>query len=106
LLFGHPVVHRMLKDMVKGEAAWLTHGDGKAAKPEFASTMAKILLKHFEAAIGGRGVFILLELIENPATQALVSKQLKAQIKVIQEAAKKDSSAKGLQVLLKKVKQA
>ena len=58
--------------------------------------MAKILLKHFDAAIAGRGVFILIELIETEATKHLVSKQLKAQKKEIQKAAKKDAKAKGL----------
>ena len=58
--------------------------------------MAKVSLKHFEDAVRGRGVFILLELVENPVTQHLVSKQLKAQKKVLQDLAKKDPKAKGL----------
>lgn len=100
----------MLKDMVKGEAARLTKSDAgaddKTKKLKFASTMAKICLKHFEPCLSGRGVFILLELIENTATTDLVSKQLKAQKKTIEDLAKKDARAKGLQVLLKKVRQA
>ena len=67
--------------------------------------MAKVTLKHFDDAARGRGVFILLELIENPVTQHLVLKQLKAQKKVLQDLAKKDPKAKGLHVLLKKVQQ-
>ena len=101
LLLGHPVIHRMLKDMIKAEVA----GAGGEGKLKFSSTMAKVTLKHFEAAISGRGVFILLELVENEATKSLVSKQLKEQQKVLIACAKKDKSAKGLAVLLKKVKE-
>ena len=75
----------MLKDMIKGEvkkkqskAAKGADDEENTTKLKFSSTIAKILLKHFESAINGRGVFILLELIENDATQHLVSKQLKA----------------------------
>ena len=75
MLFGHPVIHRMLKDMIKAEAAASSGG----SKLKFSSTMAKVTLKHFEAAISGRGVFILLELVENEATKSLVSKKLKEQ---------------------------
>ena len=110
LLFSHPFVHRMLKDMIKGEikgksAVSVKDADGeeKTTKLKFSQTIAKILLKHFDSAINGRGVFILLELIENAETQHLVSKQLKAQKKAIKEQVKKDPRAKGLQVLLKKL---
>ena len=68
--------------------------------------MAKILLKHFDEAINGRGVFILLELFETEATKDFVSKQLKAQKKAIKDLVKKDPRAKGLIVLLKKIESA
>ena len=80
LLFGHPFIHRMLKDMIKADATRSTavkakeDDEGKSTKLKFSSTVAKILLKHFEEAINGRGVFILLELIENEATSQFVSK--------------------------------
>ena len=100
----------MLKDMIKGEVKGKQSKPAKGADDEennsklkFSQTIAKICLKHFESAINGRGVFILLELIENDATQHLVSKQLKAQKKVIKDTVKKDPRAKGLQVLLKKL---
>ena len=65
--------------MVKGEASKMgAAATGEEKKLKFASTMAKICLKHFEVALAGRGVFILLELIDNPATTNLVAKQLKA----------------------------
>ena len=78
-LFGHPFIHRLLKDMVKAE---VTHY--KSQKPEergklkFSQSMSKILMKSFEDAIKGRGIFILIELIENEETKDLVEKQLKA----------------------------
>ena len=113
LLFGHAQIHRMLKDMITGEVAGSKEkneakeeGDEKATKLKYSATIAKILLKHFDEAIKGRGVFILLELIETKETQHLVAKQLKAQKKVIKEASKKNPKAKGLAVLLKKVEQA
>jgi len=89
--------------MIKGEAAAALNkkqsdneeGD-KPKKLKFASTMAKVVLKNFEGAIRGRGVFILLELVENEATKHLVSKQLKAQKKELKDFAKKDPKAKGL----------
>ena len=74
-LYGHPFLHRLLKDMVKGEIQCY-----RASKPEergklkFCSTMAKIMLKNFEQAIQGRAVFILLELIENEETKDMVEK--------------------------------
>ena len=70
LLFGHPFLHRMLKDMIKGEVTKATaRGEIENKKSlKFSSTIAKILLKHFDEAINGRGVFILLELFETPAT--------------------------------------
>jgi len=70
LLFGHPFLHRMLKDMIKGEVTSAQErGQGEGKKQlKFSSTMAKILLKHFDSAISGRGVFILLQLFETPAT--------------------------------------
>lgn len=40
--------------------------------------MAKVLLKHFDEAIGGRAVFIFIELLENEETKSMVYKQLKA----------------------------
>ena len=77
MLIGHPFVHRMLKDMVKAEVN--SHREkGKDFKLQFSQRIAKILLKHFSDAIGGRAVFIFIELIENEETKSMVLKQLKA----------------------------
>ena len=95
----------MLKDMIKAEVSMAkAKGQSDDKKQlKFSQTMAKILLKHFDEAINGRGVFILLELFECVETQGFVSKQLKAQKKSIKDAVKKDPKAKGLMVLLKKI---
>lgn len=58
LLLGHPFLHRLIKDMINAEA---TQTDGT----KFASQVAKICLRHFEQLIQGRGVFILIELMEH-----------------------------------------
>ena len=96
LLFGHPLVHRMLKDMIKGEVAKTGDVDNAKKQLKFSYTVSKILLKHFTEAINGRGVFILLELLENPKTQEFVLKHLSAQKKEMKDLLKKDSKAKGL----------
>jgi len=62
--------------------------------------MAKILIKHFDESINGRGVFILLELYESEVTQKFV-KELRERKQEIKDLVKKDKSAKGLVVLLK-----
>ena len=36
--------------------------------------IAKVLLKHFDEAVGGRAVFIFIELLENDETKSLVYK--------------------------------
>lgn len=110
LLFGHAQLHRMLKDMIKGEVAGSKEKsedkeDGEEKKLKYSATIAKIMLKHFDEAIKGRGVFILLELIETKETMHFVAKHLKAQKNVIKEESKKNKKAKGLAVLLKKVEQ-
>ena len=96
LLFGHPLVHRMLKDMIKGEVAKAGDVDNAKKQLKFSYTVSKILLKHFTEAINGRGVFILLELLENAKTQEFVLKHLSAQKKEMKDLLKKDSKAKGL----------
>ena len=105
-LYGHPSLHRMLKDMVKAEVrAVRQSADGDKKKLKFSQSVAKILLKNLEESIKGRGVFILMELVENEETKDLVMKQLKAEKKMMQELVKKGdkSKTKGLQILLKKI---
>jgi hypothetical protein len=86
--------------MVKAEVA------GKKKDPahdlSLSTSVSSVLMKDFEATISTRAVFILIELIENPETNALVIKHVKEQKAVVQELAKKDKST-GLQILLKKL---
>ena len=101
----------MLKDMVKaevtGEAALTAQEKAEHSKPlPFTKTVSKILLKHFEEAIAGRAVFILLQLIETPETSHFVKKQLTAEKRVVKAAVKANPKAKGLMVLLKKIEEA
>lgn len=70
LLLGHPFLHRLLKDMINAEATY-------AQGTKLASQVAKICMRHFEQVIQGRGVFVLVELMEHASTKELVHKQLK-----------------------------
>lgn len=67
--------------------------------------MSKILLKNFDDMITTRGVFILIELMENEATKPFVMKQVKAKKEKIQTEFKKSGSkAVGLKIILAKLK--
>lgn len=63
---------------------------------KLSSTIAKICLRHFEEVIKGRGVFILIELLEHENTKSFVLKQLKAQKAEIQKLSKSSPSQVGL----------
>lgn len=102
MMFGHADVHRLLKDLVTAECAGQV--EGTDAKLPYSTQIAKILMKNFEDAISTRAVFILIALIENPATKSLVFKQLKDQKAEIQAEFKKGGSkASGLKILIKKL---
>jgi deoxyribodipyrimidine photolyase-like uncharacterized protein len=45
---------------------------------KLSSQIAKICMRHFAEVIKGRGVFVLIELLEHDQTKELVYKQLKA----------------------------
>jgi hypothetical protein len=61
--------------MVKAEVQHQrTQSEEEKGKLKFSQSVAKILLKNFEQAIKGRGVFILIELIETPETKEFVEK--------------------------------
>lgn len=70
-MLGHPFLHRLLKDMVNAEVQ-------SSAELKLSSQVAKICLRHFNEVIKGRGVFVLIELLEHERTKELVYKQLKA----------------------------
>ena len=71
ILLGHPDLHRLLKDMIKAESA---STEESAQVGSFAKAMAKICLKNLNEVLATRGVFILLELLENAKTKKLVHK--------------------------------
>lgn len=94
----------MIKAEVAGNKAFGVQEAPEGEKKfKFSQTMAKILLKHFDEAIKGRGVFILIQLCELPQTKPFVIKQLKAHQKDIQKESKANPKATGLQILLKKL---
>jgi len=73
MAMGHADLHRVVKEMVKAEVA----GKKDSSELQFCTSVANILLKDFEATISTRAIFILIELIENKATESLVIKQTK-----------------------------
>lgn len=66
---GHPFIHRLLKDMVRAdvEQAAQRAGQGESTL-KLAKTIARIVLKHLDQALTGRAVFVLIQLLETPAT--------------------------------------
>ena len=59
MLIGHPILHRLLKDMVSAEVA-------TQCEAKLSAQIAKICMRHFAEVLKGRGVFILIELLEHP----------------------------------------
>lgn len=78
-LFGHVDLHRFLKDLVKSECEAIKNKVEACKDLPYSTQIAKILLKNFDEAISTRACFILLALVENPETSALVMTQLKKQ---------------------------
>ena len=96
-LFGHVDIHRFLKDMVKSECESARSGVEGVKELPYSKQIAKILLKNFDDAIKTRACFILLALVENAETSALVMPQLKKQIMAITAEFKASGSkSKGL----------
>ena len=80
-MIGHPFLHRLLKDMINAEVA-------VNEEVKLSSQIAKICLRHFDEVIKGRGVFVLIELLEHEKTKDLVFKHLKAHTADISKLAK------------------
>ena len=95
-MIGHPFLHRLLKDMINVETQQTT-------EPKLASQIAKICLRHFTDVVKGRGVFVLIELLEHESTKELVFKQLKAHMADITKIAKSQPQQVGLQILMRKL---
>jgi hypothetical protein len=60
--------------------------------------------KNLEEVLKTRAVFIVLELIEHKETAALILPQIQAKKKEILKIAKEMPQAKGLQILVSKIK--
>lgn len=75
----------------------------QSSEPKLSSQIAKICLRHFAEVVKGRGVFVLVELLEHEQTKELVYKQLKAHKADIAKEAKSNPQQAGLQILLKKI---
>jgi pumilio family protein 6 len=100
-LFGHPQLHRVLKDLVKLEQGV----DGGSL--DFSKQMASVLLKNLESCLDSRAVWILVALLEHERTKSLLSSDLQAEKHLIAIADKKQGDkSKGLQVLQKLLKEA
>lgn len=91
-LFGHPHLHRVLKDLVKLDSTV------KDSNLSYSKQIAGMLLKHIDTTLDSRAVWILVELLEHDNTSKFVKKQLKEnlkQIKSILDSSGKDKN-KGL----------
>lgn len=97
-LFGHPHLHRVLKDLVKQDASVES-----SSTLFFSKTLSNILLKDLEATLQTRAVWILVELMEHPNTAVLVNDELLKSIKVVKEQLKQQDKNKGLQILAEKL---
>lgn len=97
---GDANIHRLIREMVKAENA----GHSEAERPlDFSKKVASILMKDFEHTLSTRAVFILIELIENKATNGLVMKQVLAYKPEIQAMHKKEPKSAGVNILMKKL---
>lgn len=70
ILLGHPVLHRVLKELVKHESGL------KDSQLDFCKLLASTMLKHTEECLETRAVFIFVEFLEHDNTKALVQKDL------------------------------
>jgi hypothetical protein len=100
ILLGHPDLHRVLKDLVRQER----EQESTRETLGFSAQMASVIVKNLEDVLKTRGVFIALELVEHPETAKLLLPQLIAKKKELSKLAKDMPHAKGLQILLSKLK--
>ena len=100
ILLGHPDLHRVLKELVKQEVAQPESEESLG----FSKTLATVIIKNLEEVLKTRAVFIVLELIEHPETAPLILPKIKEMKKEIQKIAASLPQAKGLQILVQKLK--
>ena len=96
MLFGHPDLHRVLKDMTKQDA------EMENSPLDFATQMAAILIKNLEDCLNSRASWILVELLEHDNTRKLVVDDLKKNLPKIKSvlAASGNKGNKGLEIVL------
>lgn len=106
-LFGHPDVHRLLKDLVKQEAeqqaAANKNEDNEEQELQFSHKLFNTMAKYFDDVLKTRAVFILVEYIEHKETKEIVEDILKTKKKDIINLAKEMPASKGLQILVGKL---
>ena len=100
ILLGHPDLHRVLKELVRQER----EQENTVEDLPFSTQMASVLTKNLDEVLRTRAVFIVLELVEHKETAKLILPQLMQKKKEIIKIAKEMPQAKGLQILLTKLK--
>lgn len=100
ILLGHPDIHRVLKELVKQER----EQESTRETLGFSKVLASVIHKNLDDVLRTRAVFIVLEFIENQETAKLLMPQIMARKKEITKLAASLPQAKGLQILLSKLK--
>ena len=90
----------MLKDLVKQER----EQEQTREDLGFTKVLASVIQKNLDEALKTRAVFIVLEIIEHPETSKLLLPHIASKKKEIQKLAASLPQAKGLQILLSKLK--
>lgn len=93
-------MHRVLKELVRQER----EQENTVETLTFSSQVASVLTKNLDEVLRTRAVFIVLELVEHKETAKLIVPQLMAKKKEIVKIAKDMPQAKGLQILVTKLK--
>ena len=78
-LFGHPHLHRVLKDLAKFD------GSLEGSSLDFSQQLVNVLTKNMSEALESRAVWILVPLVENERTLELVKEDLIKNKKTIQK---------------------
>ena len=97
---GHPDLHRVLKELVRQER----EQEHTRETLSFTSQLASVLTKNLEDVLRTRAVFIVLEIVEHAESKKLLLPQLLSKKKDILKIAKEMPQAKGLQILVSKLK--
>jgi len=71
MLFGHPDLHRVLKELCKQDATQ------ENTPLDFCTPMASVLLKNLDDTLSSRAAWILVELLEHENSKKLVLSELR-----------------------------